>query len=280
MSLLLPYSFPKAVSEEPDSTLPKDVQISKNLEVEREWVKVSPTQTSEPYVKTFSNANTPESIIIPVDDPLDEILAGSQEEILEYSMDLPFSKKPVPKLNKMPSNQLLIRKRSRSVLEPLNQRQLDNSSNTTVYSGMNKTPTRNPVRVLSSSLKKPSLRESTASSERATVMQKLVMSKSDMKMEVDDADKSMGDPLACHAENIMRMAMDSTMLGSFCNNSFSSTFSNLADESALGRKFPDILGDSDRSITEHRAPMLAKLRAQKIEISAADLQEAVNGEFR
>lgn len=280
MPLILPYSFPKAVSEEPDTRLSKEAQVSKNLELDRQWVEMSPKQTTEPYVKTFSNSKSPESIIFRVDNPLDDILAESQHEIGHYTVQLPYSKAPEStKLNsKAPNGQLLSRKRSRNVLEPINQRQLDSSTNVIVYSGMNKTPTSNPIRVLSLSLKKPNLHESTPTSERANVKHKLMKSEKD----VDDANKSMGDPLACHAENIMRMAMDSTMLGSFYNNSFSSTFSNLADDSVLGRKYPDILGESDKSITEHRpvAPLLAKLRAHKVEISAADLQEAVNGDIR
>lgn len=39
------------------------------------------------------------------------------------------------------------------------------------------------------------------------------------------------DALACHADNIMRMAMDSTMMSSF-NQSFSSSFSNMNEDSA------------------------------------------------
>lgn len=278
MPLILPYSFPKAVSEEPDISPSKEAQVSQNLLLERQWVKMSPEQSTEPYVKTFSNSNTPKSIIIPVEDPLDDILAESHQEMGRYTMVLPDTKTPeLAKLHSKPSHSLLLnRKRSRNILEPISQRQLDSSNNASVYSGTSKSPTRHSVRVLSSTLKKPNLREPT--SERESTKK----SSNSEKLEVDDANKSMGDPLACHADNIMRMAMDSTMLGSFYNNSFSSTFSNLADDSVLGRKYPDILGESDRSLTDHRAPppMLARLRAQKIDISAADLQEAVNGEIR
>lgn len=280
MPLILPYSFPKAVSEEPDSGLSKEAQVSKNLELDRHWVEVSPKQTTEPYVKTFRNTKIPESMILRGDNPVDDVLAESHQEISRYTVQLPYSKAPEStNMNSRATNSLLLsRKRSRNVLEPISQRQLDSSTNVAVYSGKSKTPTRNPIRVLSLSLKKPNLHESSPASERAIVKQIFVRSEKDG----DDANKSMGDPLACHAENIMRMAMDSTMLGSFYNNSFSSTFSNLADDSVLGKKYPDILGESEKSITEHRpaAPLLAKLRAQKVEISAADLQEAVNGDIR
>lgn len=293
MSLSLPYSFPKAPSEEPDFLLPREVQVSRNLDIGKEWVQVSPVQVSEPYVKAFAHSNIAESLAIPLKNPLDDILAESQQEIMEYSLDLPYLKivtttVGLPKAtSKNTSIQLLNRKRSRMILELMDQRQLDNTSNACVYSGI-KTPTRTPVRVLSTSSKKPKagLRESTPTSEsKDSIQLKSSLQKSDFKLsDSDDADGSINDPLACHAENIMRMAMDSTMLGSFCNNSFLSNFSNLAEDSVLGRKYPDILSDSDRSISElgQRAPtsLLAKQRAQKIEISAEELQEAVNDSIR
>lgn len=290
MSLALPYSFPKAPSEEPDPNLPREVQVSNNLEIGRQWTKVSPVAVSEPYVKVYSNSNTPESIVIPVNDPLDDILAASHREILEYSLDLPYSQTKTHDVPKIPQKnaapQLLIRKRSRKVLELVEQRLLDNTTNIPVFSGM-KTPTRNSIRIPSSTKKpKAGFRESTPTSDSKNLLQrKLSLHRADLKaFDIDDADKSIYDPLACHADNIMRMAMDSTMLGSFCNNSFSSNFSNLAEDSILGGKYHDILSESERSMTEmgHKAPssLLAKQRAQKIEISAEELENAVNGSLR
>lgn len=78
-------------------------------------------------------------------------------------------------------------------------------------------------------------------------------------------EKEESDPLACHADNIMRMAMDTTMLGSFYNNSFSSNYSNM-DDSMMKR---DGLG-----------PSLRLENAPKVEISAEDLEEAINSPFR
>lgn len=61
----------------------------------------------------------------------------------------------------------------------------------------------------------------------------------------DEADDSDYDLLACHADNIMRMAVDSTMLGSTFN-SFSSSFSNSFMES--GKDFLD--KEAKRTILE------------------------------
>lgn len=287
MSLALPYSFPKAPSTEPDSLLPRETQIAQNLTLDQEWHKVSPVQVNEPYVKTFSNANTPETIPI-IDDPLDDILAESQREISEYNLDLPYNlvtakSQELPKMPLRSGSQLLIRKRSRNVLEHLSQRSLDNASNT-VYHGLNKTPTRNSMRILSLKKSKGNLGEFTADTKNFTeksIMQRRISARLENGEKLAEfEDDSVSDPLACHAENIMRMAMDSTMF-SFGNNSFSLTFSNLADDLVLGKKYPDIL-EADKSLGEAQRPvsMLATKKAQKIEISAEELEEAVNEEIR
>lgn len=52
-------------------------------------------------------------------------------------------------------------------------------------------------------------------------------------------DESEYDHLACHADNIMRMAVDSTMLGSTFNSSFSSSFSNSFNNDHTGKDFFD-----------------------------------------
>lgn len=291
MSVALPYSFPKAPSAEPDSSLPREVQISQNLTLDKECVKVTPVQVSEPYVKTYSNTNTPEQIPIHIEDPLDDILADSHKEILEYSLDLPYLKvdarsAELPKAaQKGSGNQLLVRKRSRAILEHVSQRNLDNAANVSVYTGMNKTPTRTSMRILSLKKSKTNMRESSPTSDsKKTFQRNISFHKNDMKSsEPEETDLSISDPLACHAENIMRMAMDSTMFGSFCNNSFSSTFSNLADDSVVGKKYPDVLTESDKSMTESLqkpTSLLAKQRAQKIEISAEELREAVSESIR
>lgn len=275
MSLTLPYSFPKAPSEEPGILVSRESQLSRNLDLANDWVSVSPTATSEPYVKIYSSSNTPEPLGVPTDDPLDDILAESHREIEAYSLCLSHEATPpvLPKIRSKPkTGALLLRKRSRTVLEHMSQRQLDNSSNMATLSGINKTPTRSSIRVISSAKKaKSDFRDFTPTDSLA---RRKILHDADTEDE-----HSVVDPLACHADNIMRMAMDSTMLGSFYNNSFSSTFSNLADDSIAGRKYADIL-DCDKSIPDCKGPVLAKLRAQKIEISAEELQNAVNDLLR
>lgn len=57
--------------------------------------------------------------------------------------------------------------------------------------------------------------------------------------DADDHEDSDYDHLACHADNIMRMAVDSTMLGSTFNSSFSSSFSNSFTNENTGKDFFD-----------------------------------------
>lgn len=97
------------------------------------------------------------------------------------------------------------------------------------------------------------------------------------------------DHLACHAGNIMRMAVDSTMLGSSYNDSFSPTFNNTfgGNDSILGlhnrKRYNDFFEeDADRSLIESMKSRwnngLNKLKAKKIDINADELKQAVQAD--
>lgn len=93
------------------------------------------------------------------------------------------------------------------------------------------------------------------------------------------------DSLACHAGNILKMAVDSTMLGSSFSDSFSTVTNTLGgSDSVLGssKKF-HIFEDpeeSDMSVlgSSRSKPKLNKRRAQKVEVNAKDLQAAVQAD--
>lgn len=299
-SLLLPYNFPRPLSEEPETkSLTRDAQISKNLQLEKTPAIVCPVQVQEPYVKVFSNSSSPESLCIPKDDAIDDILRESKNQIEAYSLDLPYTKmfetetKPstprkIRSNDEVPTS--IGKKRSWNVLDKVEQRQLDLANNVTIF-GDNKTPTLKSVYQIepsSSAKKSKGLRQSTPVSDlknpilRNKVsfnLKNTVLRVETAKLSEEDEEETSTDPLACHAENIMRMAMDSTMLGSF-NNSFSSTFSNLLEDSILGKKYPDVFHDHDDPdkslVKKKRSSLLDKQRATKVEISASDLQDAVN----
>lgn len=119
-------------------------------------------------------------------------------------------------------------------------------------------------------------------SNREQAPEKPKTKKLSIRNELDVEDDSEYDNLACHADNILRMAVDSTMLGSFYNNSFSFSFSNIANEDSFlsARKRDDILNDdANNSLLGLHGKKLGlnKLRATKIEINEDDLRRAIDG---
>lgn len=231
-----PYTFPRAASAEPDTQLSKDAAISQNLEMGPSPPAVKPTASYEIYVKECSSASTtPESLRIPIDDPLDDILQASEAQLDAHILQLPSeyeAKQKIP--TTMPELKIEKGKRHNHVLEPL-----ETNLGLNVVHGGTKTPVKGR-RVISIKKSKGNLRQAIQKNTQREVFEE--------------------DPLACHAENIMRMAMDTTAFGSF-NNSFSSTFSNMLDEDSFIAK---------------KGPSLNKDKATRIEINAQDLETAIN----
>lgn len=240
-SLALPYTFPRAPSVDPEAqSFSRDAQVNRDLEIDVTFSETKPQVVREPYVKDYkSTDNSPESIILPQDNPLDDSLGASQQAIEAYILDMPYTKMFTPPEPKTPP---LTKKRSRKILEAIPHGKKDNHG------------------------------EDRASKSRKTPVKAkgLKNGEDHAKRSGEDVDTSTQDPLACHAENIMRMAMDSTMMSSF-NNSFSSTFSNLHEDSILGKKNHN----KDNSLIG-RAPVLDKQRSTLVEISALDLERAVS----
>lgn len=233
--------------------LPRDVQVNKDLEITVTFKETKPRAIREPYVKYVrSNSNSPESINIPLDNPLDDILRSSKEAIDAYILDMPYTRLYQPAEPKTPP---LKKKRSHKVLETV-----ANGKHNNVTSERNSKVRKTPVKTR----QKESLQKSVLKLEH------------EKANEDEEANTSVQDPLACHAENIMRMAMDSTMMSSF-NNSFSSTFSNIHEDSILNRKASE--KENSFGISSKAAPLLNFLKSTVVEISASDLEQAVNEPF-
>lgn len=83
------------------------------------------------------------------------------------------------------------------------------------------------------------------------------------------------DNLACHAGHILRMAMDTTILGSSYNSTINLSFG--MNDSILGSKRPlgNVLDNLDDSMLGKRGQSLNTTKAMKIEISAEDLNNAI-----
>lgn len=254
MQLTPPYEFPKPVKEDAARyALSREALIAKNLEL-----NILPRNKAQlvfsPYEKPYaSNSSTPESLLSV--GPIDDLLQQGSIKLDKCAPVMPYDsyeeEKPpcTPEKRQKSPERGLSAKKSRSVLRDIHT-QVEKQGN------FMESPKKFVIR------EPKELKKHNEDNE----------SKSPTRHRAKDEDTT-SDPLACHAENIMRMAMDSTMLGSF-NHSFSSTFSNLADESIRRDD------DADRSALELMkkrwpASLLDKLRAKRVEISADDLSNAV-----
>lgn len=237
-SMSLHYTFPRSNAIKPRLPgLSREEQINKNLELQPLDAATTSHMCEEPYVGSFScsNPNTPESLIIlSIDDPIDDIVRESRRQISLFKMHLPGGDGPLFSTSLAGA--------------PLQESQPGGSDYE--YPAVREIPAQG---------QQPAGSE-TQKNEQLTAAPDLkipVQIESGRKLSFSE-DLSL-DPLACHADNIMRMAMDSTLAHSFLSN-----FSNLLDDTHLekSRRFP---GFSERSV---------------VEISAADLENAVNDPFR
>lgn len=284
----IPYSYPQPFSSEPSMRLSRDEILIKNLEFSVGQTPI-PKETAEPYVKHYnSNSATPESLSIPLTDPIDDIFRESKKHIDSYVIALPSLDQEIPKTYLQGPSGLASRndmnKKARGPLDLIEQIQIEQRANTPYYNSEIKTPTKKDYTALAASILKKNQSNvelsTPVSEEKASASKRSHQMVEDLE-EFGEEDTSQ-DPLACHAGNIMRMAMDSTMMDTFCNHSFSSTFSNLVDDSGFGRGIDT--DDADRSVLERlRAWPKSSLdtkRAKKIEISAEELHSAINEPIR
>lgn len=289
--MAIPYSYPKPLSGDPTMKLSREEILCRNLEFSVGQATTSPTQTSEPFIKQYiSNSSTPESLSISLSDPIDDIFRESKQHIDSYEIALPCfdqeeHKITVPQDEIYSSSPRNTKRKGRGILEPIDQPHAEQLANISFSNSELKTPTKNAYDSLgasSSKKQRSNVDQMTPVAGSNDIIAKRIHQMLENPREVGEEDTSQ-DPLACHAGNIMRMAMDSTMMDSFCNHSFSSTFSNLVDDSGLGRG--NLEGDDpDRSILERlRAWPKSSLdpkRAKKIEISAEELHSAINEPIR
>ncbi|KAM9909197.1 hypothetical protein OXX69_005663 [Metschnikowia pulcherrima] len=260
--------------------LSKEAEVNKNLDIGDLPPKPIPKRTN---ISIFSSVEDPGSesgddLLPPFADPLEDILAKSQAQIRQYQFQLPSER-----LKK--ESQAITISAEHSQNEAFAQKQqhlfkqIDLSPKKHTYekyaqqgafsNGLSHVPKLTAEEV--------DLRAETAQNKAFSGAHGPKTCISDAQPDesiTDIANKSITDPLACHAENIMRMAMDSTMLNSFCNDTISSSFSNVLDESLAKT-------DGD-SLTEENKPVssLNFSAAAKIEISAQDLEMAVKNPFQ
>lgn len=248
MSLATPYAYPRPFSELGKSLKGKDSDpIACTLD---EFAATKPKMSSQPYVKHFTESKSFPHLAMT--NPLDEILACSRKQILSYELKLPFSSTK-EHTTSYPTSQ------HEQASVPYNITSRIYSSEGIDGTKAQRSPGMEELQI-PSFLLKPDLKQTQLSTQAK-----------------DSNDVTDNDPLACHANNIMRMAMDTTMMGSFCNSSISLNFLNLVDESM--HKVTEG-GDRSRIGFKKGGGLLNLQKASKIEISAADLEDAINNPIR
>ncbi|KAK6462243.1 hypothetical protein DFJ63DRAFT_313385 [Scheffersomyces coipomensis] len=301
----LDYNFPsKYEISNSHLLIPRDILLQKYLKLDDIPKPRAPIVVSKPLGHDDKSFN--------LVDPLQDLLNEQASFLSSYKLQFPTktvkkqvkirsskaSKKEIPTTK---NERGVKRSRVPSAEEPARSNEISRQQsssvhntpipNKTIYfspSGPSK-QTSTPVSVL----KEVQLNNQRSNKKILKFDKALVLNKADIvpqpqienqQCEADDSDY---DHLACHADNILRMAVDSTMLGSTLNGSFSSMSSNtFANDSVLEvahkQKYPDFLtdeNDADSSVLEGlKAKWLSNsLSRAKVEINADDINAAVNG---
>lgn len=234
-----------------------------------------PFPEPQAMIEPFSNqiaqhkSISQETLSIPVQDPLEDILFESQAQIRKYKVQLPSQQSStqteINATEKQTFPQLIL---SHSPEKTGNSHNINYVSNTNDGSDYPKIHLQknSPIPMIGP--------------RRLSFGQIASKTPVSETLEENVANKTNTDPLACHAENIMRMAMDSTMLGSFCNETISSSFSNILDESFLAKLEEKSFSEESEGGNKQKNNLLAFLKATKIDISAQDLEMAINDPLR
>mmetsp|Transcript_8242 Transcript_8242/g.10088 ORF Transcript_8242/g.10088 Transcript_8242/m.10088 type:complete len:336 (-) Transcript_8242:44-1051(-) len=326
-SVNLGYNFPSIDESDIEfaNHLPRDALLNKNLKLEGLPKAKEPYYSRNPITKCF-DAKVPNDGMN--DSPLYEILTKSQEYIKHYQLELPFGRNSTDvhqESHKIKQDDDLEQKnrgikRSRQTIEDnageTNDTQAQSSSiyktpipnKTIFFSSSVSSKKKNTTNLLQStpvsdmgeaSGKKPNilLKLKAFKMDRAEVLnlpiksasEKITTIRHDNEVEESMEMTSDYDHLACHAGNIMRMAVDSTMLGSSYNESFSPTFNNTfgGNDSILGlqsrKRYNDFFDDeADKSLIESMKSRwnngLNRMKAKVIDINADELQQAVQAD--
>lgn len=238
MTLSSPYEYPRPFSIHASRLSSELTHTSLD-----EFAAINPEMSSQPFIRNYAGNRANSHLAMA--NPLDEILAYSRKQISAFELKLPFTRANPASTNVdavtaiANSAESIGTVQKNSLLKMLPNFEQNTKDDITS----------------SNSLEKESLIQSTQQPQQ-------------------EADDFESDPLACHANNIVRMAMDTTMMGSFCNSSISLNFLNL--EESIHR-----LEGSERSrFGAKKGALLNLQKATRIEISAADLEEAINNPIK
>lgn len=241
----LNYTYPIYDANEIDYNIPREVLLSQTLKLPRSM------RVSKPMSFNIRNAITDKSQRLTID-PLEELLTQSRNQISKFMEE---SQQEIEGLSKSPIfQQLKIQKHPENnsklhIITNVSNKSTPITNKTVYFSPLGKAIKRisTPV-VVAKDLHQLMRRKSSRNLKQKLLRMDQASLVSFGKYQIpqynDDPanfneDNSDYDLLACHADNIMRMAVDSTMLGSTFNSSFSSSFSNSFVNDMNGKDFFD-----------------------------------------
>lgn len=236
----LDYTFPiydRTVEVVPN--VPKDVLLSQTLRLPRFNNVEPPMRSNKPITRSYHNNE------IYRKDPLADLLYESRQKINNYLLSTTQTKVATPiKVNK---------REPKNIINDQTARKTTPITNKTIFfspSGKGKrssTPISKDLQTLLRRKSSKNLKQKLLKMDQASLVTipKPIPEPKNYNLDYDESDY---DHLACHADNIMRMAVDSTMLGSTFNSSFSSSFSNSFSQDMQGKDFFD--KEAKRTILE------------------------------
>lgn len=260
----LDYTYPIFNNSiETGPTIPKDVLLSQTLKLDRIPSKTFPTSLDNPIDKAIGDVDVKTNDSH--DDPLSDLLKLSRDRIKGYLANSTENlNHEVARTNNKYNQKKVIRISKRQESNDKNNASELKSRHSTpigtksVYfspSGKANTPT-TPVSVRKEAHQNIMRRSSNQVKQRLLKMDQASLvnlvgkqpqndsfpihkGNEDIKDDDHYNEEDTDDHLACHADNIMKLAVDSTMLGSTFNSSISSSFSNTFNESMSGKDFFD-----------------------------------------
>lgn len=274
-SISLDYSFPSRKQFDDirkGLLLPRDALILQNLTLERMPQAKDPVRVAQPIQKTFSSQRQ--------DDPLEALYEKSKNVIDSYTEKLmqdsltptaTGGKKVLPTM-----------KMEDSLVEKTQGYHFSPSAGKTLYFSPKFTKKTNTSLPQSTPDTKDATRrkldfgtQGLSKMRKVDLLQISGKKSGPVQIYEDSQPETEEDNLACHAGHILRMAMDTTLLGSSYNSSMNSSFG--FNDSILGSKKNILDLEGEESITRSlkREHNLNTNKATKVEISAEDLNNAI-----
>lgn len=281
-SISLDYSFPSRNQFDDirkGLLLPRDALILQNLTLERMPQAKDPVRVAQPIQKTFSSQRQ--------EDPLEALYEKSKNIIDSYTESMMQNSLSTNILTTTGGKKLLPSKQiDEAFVEKPQGYHFSPSAGKTLYFSPKFTKKTNTTLPQSTPENKDVTRRKLdfgtqgQSKMRKVDLLQLSSKKSATAVQIyeDSQQEPEEDYLACHAGHILRMAMDTTLLGSSYNSSMNSSFG--FNDSILGskRNILDLEGEESITRSLKREHNLNTNKATKVEISAEDLKNAIYAE--